>query len=45
NDISNVSFKLADPIIGDSYKEIKGTGSFILIDPTDNMTVAVGFCL
>jgi sulfate adenylyltransferase subunit 1 len=43
NEIGNVSFKLASPIFGDSYKSNPSNGAFILIDEFSNSTVGVGF--
>lgn len=42
NQIAKVSILCSEPIIGDSYKECRQTGSFILIDPITNFTSAVG---
>ncbi|MCQ0111123.1 sulfate adenylyltransferase subunit 1 [Zhouia amylolytica] len=43
NDISRVSFKLAQPLFVDAYANNKANGAFIVIDTQTNNTVAVGF--
>lgn len=42
NDIGDVEIELRQPIFCDAYSANRNTGSFILIDPTDNSTVAAG---
>lgn len=42
NDIGNVNIELKKPIFADIYSENKITGSFIVIDPYTNHTVAAG---
>jgi len=42
NEIGRVSIKTARPIFFDNYRTNQGTGSFILIDPVTNRTVAAG---
>ena len=42
NDIGRVEIQAALPIFFDPYKMNRGTGSFILIDPLTNNTVAAG---
>ncbi len=42
NEIGRVAIKTARPIFFDSYQRNRGTGSFILIDPVTNRTVAAG---
>jgi sulfate adenylyltransferase subunit 1 len=42
NDIGRVALSLAQPVFGDRYVDNAATGSFILIDETDNHTVAAG---
>jgi bifunctional enzyme CysN/CysC len=42
NEIGRVSVKTARPIFFDNYRSNRGTGSFILIDPLTNRTVAAG---
>ena len=42
NEIGRVEIRLASPIFFDPYKANHGTGSFILIDPLTNNTVAAG---
>jgi sulfate adenylyltransferase subunit 1 len=42
NDIAQVGIRLYQPLICDSYADNRATGAFIVIDPTDNATVAAG---
>lgn len=42
NDIGTVTVALSDPIVVDDYRQNRVTGSFVLIDPTTNATVAAG---
>ncbi|HKQ88654.1 MAG TPA: hypothetical protein VJS43_17995, partial [Candidatus Acidoferrales bacterium] len=42
NDIAEVEIKSALPLFFDPYKQNRTTGSFILIDPISNATVAAG---
>ena len=42
NDIANISFKLAQPLIVDNYANHKGTGAFIIVDETTFHTVGAG---
>ena len=42
NDIGRVEIKTSSPVFFDSYKINRATGSFILIDPLTNNTVAAG---
>jgi bifunctional enzyme CysN/CysC len=42
NEIGRVSLRTARPLFFDSYQRNRGTGSFILIDPLSNRTVAAG---
>jgi len=42
NDIGRISLRTSSPLIYDSYKRNRSTGSFILIDPMTNETVAAG---
>jgi len=42
NEIGRVEIRTASPIFFDPYKTNHGTGSFILIDPLTNNTVAAG---
>ncbi len=42
NEIGRVSIKTSKPIFFDAYGKNRGTGSFILIDPVTNLTVAAG---
>lgn len=43
NDIAKANLKTASPIFLDTFEDAPATGSFILINPNNNMTVAVGF--
>lgn len=42
NDIARMSFKLAQPLMVDSYAENRATGAFIIIDESTNNTVGAG---
>ncbi|MGB7501845.1 MAG: sulfate adenylyltransferase, partial [Azonexus sp.] len=42
NDIARVTFKLAQPLIVDSYAANRATGAFIVIDESSNNTVGAG---
>jgi sulfate adenylyltransferase subunit 1 len=42
NDIARLSFKLAQPLMVDSYKTNRATGAFIVIDESTNNTVGAG---
>jgi bifunctional enzyme CysN/CysC len=42
NDIGRIRVETAAPLFFDSYRENRATGSFILIDPHTNATVAAG---
>ena len=42
NEIGRVALRTAKPIFFDSYQRNRSTGSFILIDPVSNRTVAAG---
>ena len=42
NDIANISFKLAQPLIVDSYNKNRSTGAFIIIDESTFHTVGAG---
>ncbi len=42
NDIARVSFKLAQPLMVDSYDKNRATGAFIVIDESSNNTVGAG---
>ncbi len=42
NDIAQVSFKLAQPLLTDAYADNRGTGAFIVIDESTNNTVGAG---
>ncbi len=45
NDIGRISIRTAVPLIHDSYRRNRITGSFILIDPGTNETVAAGMII
>lgn len=42
NDIGRVMIATAEPLFFDSYRSNQATGSFVLIDPRSNQTVAAG---
>jgi sulfate adenylyltransferase subunit 1 len=42
NDIGSVTFKLAQPLFVDPYRENRATGAFILIDEATNNTLGAG---
>ncbi len=42
NDIARLSFKLAQPLMVDQYKNNRATGAFIIIDESTNGTVGAG---
>lgn len=42
NDIADVTFKLAQPLIVDKYADNRGTGAFIIIDESTFHTVGAG---
>jgi len=42
NDIARVNFKLAQPLMVDSYDKNRATGAFIVIDESSNNTVGAG---
>ena len=42
NDIARVTFKLAQPLMVDSYTSNRATGAFIIIDESTNNTVGAG---
>jgi bifunctional enzyme CysN/CysC len=42
NDIGRIRLETSGPLFFDSYRENRATGSFILIDPHTNATVAAG---
>jgi sulfate adenylyltransferase subunit 1 len=45
NDIGRISLRTAAPLIHDSYRRNRITGSFVLIDPGTNETVAAGMII
>ncbi|MGC2614217.1 MAG: GTP-binding protein [Terracidiphilus sp.] len=42
NDIGQVVIETSRPLLADLYRDSRATGSFILIDPTDNTTAGAG---
>jgi bifunctional enzyme CysN/CysC len=42
NQIGRVTISTARPLVFDRYAEHRGTGSFILIDPSSNFTAGAG---
>ena len=42
NDIGRVQLRVSQPIFFDTYRRNRNTGSFILIDPFTNETLAAG---
>jgi sulfate adenylyltransferase subunit 1 len=45
NDIGRITLRTAVPLIHDSYRRNRSTGSFILVDPGTNETVAAGMII
>lgn len=45
NDIARISFKLAQPLMIDSYASNRATGAFIIIDESTNNTVGAGMII
>jgi sulfate adenylyltransferase subunit 1 len=45
NDIARMSFKLAQPLMVDSYTTNRATGAFIVIDENTNNTVGAGMII
>jgi sulfate adenylyltransferase subunit 1 len=45
NDIARISFKLAQPLMVDSYSSNRATGAFIIIDESTNNTVGAGMII
>jgi sulfate adenylyltransferase subunit 1 len=45
NDIGKITLRTSAPLIYDSYRKNRTTGSFILIDPQTNETIAAGMIL
>ena len=43
NDIARIRLRTASPLLVDDYRRNRTTGSFVLIDPGTNLTVAAGF--
>ena len=42
NDIGRISLRVSQPVFYDTYRRNRNTGSFILIDPFTNETLAAG---
>jgi sulfate adenylyltransferase subunit 1 len=42
NDIASVVVGARDPLLADLYRELPGTGAFVLFDPDTNQTAAAG---
>ena len=42
NDIGRISLRTSQPVFCDSYRRNRNTGSFILVDPFTNETLAAG---
>ncbi|MFO1350096.1 MAG: GTP-binding protein [Gammaproteobacteria bacterium] len=45
NDIGQIALKLQQPLVADSYRDNRATGSFIVIDETTHHTVGAGMIL
>jgi sulfate adenylyltransferase subunit 1 len=45
NEIGRISLRVSAPLFHDSYKNNRTTGSFILVDPNTNVTVAAGMII
>jgi len=45
NDICRVKIKTAAPVMIDEYRDNRSTGSFILVNPNTNETVAAGMII
>jgi bifunctional enzyme CysN/CysC len=45
NDIGRITLRVTSPLMVDSYRRNRSTGSFVLIDPGTNATVAGGIVL
>ena len=43
NDIARIKLRTASFLLVDDYRRNRTTGSFVLIDPNSNLTVAAGF--
>ena len=42
NDIGRISLRVSQPVFHDTYRRNRNTGSFILVDPFTNETLAAG---
>ena len=45
NEIGRICLRVSGPLFHDSYKNNRTTGSFILVDPNTNVTVAAGMII
>jgi sulfate adenylyltransferase subunit 1 (EFTu-like GTPase family) len=45
NQIETVTLATSRPLVFDRYRDIRATGSFILIDPTTNFTAGAGMII
>jgi sulfate adenylyltransferase subunit 1 (EFTu-like GTPase family) len=45
NQIETVTLNTSRPLVFDRYRDIRATGSFILIDPTTNFTAGAGMII
>lgn len=45
NDIARIQIKTAGPVMMDEFNSNRQTGSFILVNPNTNETVAAGMCI
>ncbi|MEE3232605.1 MAG: GTP-binding protein [Candidatus Latescibacterota bacterium] len=45
NDIGRIALRTSEPVIADSYRKNRTTGSFILVDEQTNETVAAGMVI
>jgi sulfate adenylyltransferase subunit 1 len=45
NDIAKINFKLAQPLMVNSYSKNRATGAFIVIDESTNNTVGAGMII
>ncbi|WP_327656750.1 sulfate adenylyltransferase subunit 1 [Streptomyces sp. NBC_00483] len=42
NDLGSVVLRTAEPLVLDAYAEVRRTGSFLLVDPSDGTTLTAG---
>jgi sulfate adenylyltransferase subunit 1 (EFTu-like GTPase family) len=45
NQIETVTISTSRPLVFDPYRNIRGTGSFVLIDPSTNFTAGAGMII